>query len=744
MRRWLDILIPVLLLIGAVLLRVPTIGVGDSALMQEMRNLVFDTYQRQWPRAYRADLPVRIVDVDEESLRRFGQWPWPRTLFARIVDRLAEADAGVVAFDIVFAEPDRMAPTHFLSTWRDFIESEGIRDELEGLPDPDTALAASLEKTRAVTAFVLTPEPGLRTPARTWTEGATLGDDPRAFVNKFAGAVTTLPVIEAAAQGNGSVNYLPDSDNTVRRAGLFYGLDGELYPSLAAEAVRVASAASSYDFQSSGASGILGFGEQTGIVAVRLGQPVVPTDPDGAMRLFDSGHQPQRFIPAWQILEGSFDPASISGYVVLIGSSAAGAKDVKTTPLDPVMAGVEIHAQAIEQILSGQFLQRPDWIVGAELLFLIAFGGALLFAIRYAGALWSLLIALGAAAVAVAISWASFRYAGLLVDPLYPGAVVLVLYLSGTYLGYRRTERERRFVRRVMQRYLAPALITELTRHPERLKLGGDLRELTVLFSDIRGFTRIAEQLDPEDLTRLVNRFLTPLTRIIQRSRGTVDKYMGDCVMAFWNAPLDVRDHGREAVAAALAIRAELHRLNEDLKMDAARDGTVPIVLAAGIGLNSGRARVGNMGSELRFDYSAIGDTVNIASRLEGLSRVYGVDIVLGEDTARQAEGFALLELDLVRVKGRESPLRIFTVLGDGRVTITHHFEMLSKHHDTMLAAYRSRNWAAAREALVLCRPIEATLVGLYDLYERRVARYERTPPPDDWDGVFTATTKQG
>ena len=744
MRRWYDIAIPAVLLLGAVLVRAPVLGLSNTVPMQTLRNLVFDAYQRQWPRTYRPDLPARIVDIDDESLRRFGQWPWPRTLFARLVDRLAEAGAGVVAFDLVFAEPDRMAPANFLSAWQDHLESNRLRRALEQLPDPDVLLSASMAKTRTVTGFALRPEPSLRKPAKKWGDGATLGDDPREFVPTFAGALATQPVLEAGAQGNGSVNYLPDPDSIVRRIGLFYGLDGELYPSLAAEAVRLASDAPDYAYKSSGASGVLSFGERTGMVAVRLGQPIVPTDHDGAIRLYDSGHQPRRFVPAWQILDGSFDVDAVSGHIILIGSTAPLIKDSRSTPLEPVMAGVEIQAQVIEQILSGQFLQRPDWVAGAELLYLIVVGAVLLLAIRNAGAFWSLAIMLAAAAAAFGISVVGFRQAGLLLDPLYPSLVALLLYLSGTYLGYRRTEREKRFVREAMGRYLAPALVEQVIRHPEKLKLGGDMRELTVLFSDIRGFTRIAEQLDPEALTRLVNRFLTPLTRIIQKSRGTVDKYMGDCVMAFWNAPLDVRDHGREAVAAALQMRNALHRLNEDMKLEAARDGGEPIVLVAGIGLNTGRARVGNMGSEQRLAYSAIGDTVNIASRLEGLSRIYGVDIVLGEETARRAQGFALLELDLVRVKGRDTPLRVYTVLGDGRVTITHHFDMLSKHHEAMLAAYRSRNWAAAREALLACRPIETSLVGLYDRYESRIARYERTPPPENWDGVFTAATKQG
>ncbi len=744
MRRWIETAIPALLLLAAVALRVPALGVGDSPLLLELRNLVFDAYQRQLPRAYDEHAPVRIVDIDDESLRRLGQWPWPRTLFARLVDRLADGGAGVIAFDIVFAEPDRLSAAGLRSAWRDRPELDRLTLLLDALPDPDGALAASMAKTKAVAAFALTTQVGGHAPAEKWGEGAETGADPRPFVRRFAGAVPSLPVIEAAAQGNGSVNVLPDPDSTVRRIGLLYRLGDRLYPSLAAEAVRLAEAAPNYEIKSSGASGEWSFGERTGIVALRIGTRVVPTDADGALRIYDSGHRPQRSLPAWQVLEGTFDTAAVAGRIVLIGSSAAAIGDIRATPLEPAQPGVEIHAQAIEQILAGPFLQRPDWITGAELLFLAVFGLLLIVALRRAGALWSLLIALAAAGGAVAASWLAFSRLGLLVDPLYPCLATLLVYLSGSLLGYLRTEREKRFVRTVMSRYLAPAWVAELGRRPERLRLGGELRDLTVLFSDIRGFTQIAERLDPQALTRLVNRFLTPLTRVIQDSGGTVDKYMGDCIMAFWNAPLDVPGHGRAALAAALEMRAALQRLNRELKMEAIHAGGEPIVLAAGIGLNSGRACVGNMGSEQRLDYSVIGDTVNIASRLEGLTRVYGVDIILGEETAGQAAGFALLELDVVRVKGRETPLRIFTVLGDGGAAATRHFEMLATGTAAMLSAYRSREWDAARAALQACRPIEASLAAFYDLYEGRIGLYEQAPPPADWDGVFTATTKQG
>jgi adenylate cyclase len=299
-------------------------------------------------------------------------------------------------------------------------------------------------------------------------------------------------------------------------------------------------------------------------------------------------------------------------------------------------------------------------------------------------------------------------------------------------------------VRSIFNRYMSPIRVDQLIRHPERQALGGEMRELTFLFSDIRDFTRIAEQLDPQDLIRLINRFLTRLSDAIHQFGGTIDKYMGDCVMAFWNAPLDIVDHGRNAIEAALAMRTALDRLNQELSDEAGRTGRPPIALRAGIGLNSGRACVGNMGSEQRMEYSVIGDAVNIASRLEGLSRAYGVDIVIGEDTARAAPDLALLELDQVRVKGRETPLRIFTALGGPPVASGEEFKRLREPHAEILAAYRRRDWAAAHVALAFCRPLAPSLSALYDVYEQRVAEFEIAPPPPDWDGVYVATTKQG
>ena len=744
MRRWLNLLIPALLLLAAAALRAPLVGVSDFPLMREVQNLVFDNYQRARPRAYRADLPVRIVDIDEQSLQKYGQWPWPRSLIAQLVDTLADAGAAVVVFDVLFAEPDRTAPSNLLSQLTDRPDLKTMSEALATMPDPDAQLAASMGRMKSVTAFALNDTPGERRPAAKWGEGTIAGDDPYQFVPRFAGAVTTLKTLEDAAQGNGFVNFAPDPDQTVRRIPLFAGLGGKLYPSLAAEGIRVAYGASSYVIKSSGSNLQESYGEHTGVVAVRLGDKIAQTDSDSSIRLYDSGHRAERFLSAVEVLSHTFPPQLVSGQIILIGTSAAAAQDRQTTPAESVMPGVEVHAQVIEQILGSQFLQRPDWTNGAEILFLLVFGFILIIAIRYVGALLTLVLAVAGFGCAIALSWYGFARYGYLIDPLYPCVAALLVYISASLLGYLNSENEKRFVRIAMGRYTSPALVEQITRDRTRLAPSSEVRELTVLFSDIRGFTRIAEGLPPKELTNLVNRFLTPLTRVIQASNGTVDKYMGDCIMAFWNAPSDVPDHPRKAVRAALDMRGELHALNEMLHTEATRKEKAPIVLDAGIGLNTGEASVGNMGSEQRLAYSAMGDTVNVASRLEGLSRAYHLDIVMGEETARFVQDFALLELDEVRVKGRDAPLRIFTVLGDENTAVTHLFQTLAAHHGAMLASYRQRDWEAARDALNACRPIGPSLAGLYDVYEQRIAQYVSVPPPADWDGVFTAETKQG
>lgn len=716
---------------------------ADPPLLEETRLRLFDTLQRLHPRPYRP-APVRIVDLDEETLARFGQWPWPRTRVAQLVRRLDALGAGVIAFDIVFAEPDRTSPAAVASLWPQTPEMEPLRERLNTLPSHDQILAQAMAETRVVTGMTLIPQANGIQPALK-AGFAHAGDDPRAWLPDFKGAVVNLAPLEAAASGSGCFTILADRDALIRGVPLLFRQGETLYPSLVAETLRVFQSASGFLVKSSGASGEKSFGERTGINHVKVGALTVPTDAQGRVWLYDTGFVPERFIPAWRVLEGDLPPGSLEGYLVFIGTTAAGLKDLRATPLNPVAAGVEVHAQLAEQILQQNFLVRPDWAGGAEWAYLLALGLLLTVLLPNIGPAWCALLAVGATGSAVAWTWIAFTRWQWLFDPLFPSAVVLGIYLVSSLARFLQSERERRWVRTAFSRYMSPELVRRLAEHPDQLTLGGESRNMTLLFADIRGFTTLSEQFDAQALTRFINRFLTPMTDLILKHRGTIDKYMGDCIMAFWNAPLDDADHARHACEAALAMRDYLVGWNRQLQEQAQAEGKSLPAIRLGIGINTGDCCVGNLGSEQRFDYSVLGDEVNLASRLEGQSKTYGVDILLGPATGQAVREFALLELDLIRVAGKCKAVRLFGLLGDRRLAATPEFQALRARHEAMLAAYRQQAWQKAGPLLQACLALDTPqlqLKTLYGLYRRRIEAYRAAPPGPDWDGVFTATSK--
>jgi adenylate cyclase len=452
---------------------------------------------------------------------------------------------------------------------------------------------------------------------------------------------------------------------------------------------------------------------------------------------------PARTIPAWQIFEPNFDRSLVEGTIVLVGTSAVGLKDLRPTPLNPFEAGVNVHASALEQIIAGDYLQRPDWSDGAELLSIILFGALLLALLRYIGVIWAAVAGTAFVAAAVGASWFAYTEYRFLLDPVYLGLSMFVIYSVQSLLQFLKTERERREVRSAFGRYLSPVLVERLARHPEELRLGGELRTLTCLFSDIQGFTSISEKLTPEELISLLNGFLTPMTDVILKSGGTIDKYMGDAIMAFWNAPLDDGDHAKRACLAALEMQTRLAEFNANEEREAKSQGRTFIPVNIGIGVNTGACSVGNMGSDQRFDYSALGDAINIASRLEGQTRNYGVPIIVGEETQQAISDLATLELDAVRVKGKNLPLLIYALLGDRVWSEGEEFKnMLSLQHE-MLTAYRQTNWSGAMACLDELRQVDNGSMARYaQLMISRIKEYKRNPPGEDWDGVYTATSK--
>ncbi len=719
----------------------------DPPVLRDLRAQIFDGYQRLAPRPWN-DAGIRIVDIDEESLARFGQWPWPRPLVASLAERLTQAGAAAIAFDMVFAEPDRTSPSAVLPLWAGTSGDPALAALAARLPDHDALFAQALGATPSVLGFVLSDGAAPATPPAAKWGVVFAGPDASAFLPAHRGAVRNLPLLEAAAPGLGSFTTGFDAAGIVRRVPVMARLKREdgiahraIYPSLAAEALRVAQDASTYVIRAAGASGQGAFGAQTGIIDIRIGAFVARTDAAGNVLLYDTGPVPQRVVPAWRVLAGEMPADAFDGRIAFVGTSAAGLKDLRATPLNPVAAGVELHAQIAEQIVDGVFLERPDWADGFEFAALVALGTALVFLLASTGAATGAVVLVLALVAAFAGSWYAFAAHRMLFDPVYPALAAVALYMVQTLIGFLRSESERRQVRGAFGRYLAPALVEQLARDPQKLALGGEMKPITLMFMDIRGFTPISEQFDAHGLTRFLNRFLTRMTACVLESGGTVDKYMGDAIMAFWNAPMDVADHPKKALAAALAMLAGARAFDAEWRAERGREGLAHVPVKIGIGLNTGICCVGNMGAEQRFDYSAIGDDVNLCSRLEGQSKAYGLTLLIAEATAEAcADAFALLEIDLLRVKGKTRPARIYTAVPGAPDEA---FAAWKSSHDGALAAYRRQDWARARAAIAALRGSgDGALDGFYAILGARIAAYETAPPPADWDGVHVATEK--
>jgi adenylate cyclase len=729
------------LIVGVLIFGALALRVWDPNPVARLRSMVFDTYQQIEPREFNPELPLRIVDIDEESLKKIGQWPWPRTVLAELVRKAADNGAAAIGLDIVFPEPDRMSPVNALRFWPQSDTLAGLREEAAKLPSNDQVLAQAIGQGAVVLGFIGTPQAGSM--PQTKAGFANSGDDPSLFAPSFPGAAASLPELQDKASGTGSLNWLPEHDQIIRRIPMVIQVGDKLYPSFAADLLRLAQGASTYVVKSSGASGEQSFGEKTGIVTIRIGDYQVPTEADGQMWIRFSKQAKERYLPAWRVLNGDIGKNQIEGRIVIIGTSAAGLLDLRATPLEAAVPGVELHAQAIEQILQGSFLQRPDFATSAEMLYILVLGLLIAVLIYRLGALGSAVVGGVAVVAVIGVSWYAFKAFGWLVDPIYPAMALTAIYVAGTLFVFLRTERERNRVRNAFSHYMAPALVERLAGDPSRLKLGGEQRDMTLLFSDVRGFTTISEGLDAEELTHFLNSLFTPVSRIILEEQGTIDKFMGDAVMAFWNAPLDDTEHASHACRAALRIMEQMPGLNERWRGEAEARGRDFRPVKIGIGLNTGVCCVGNLGSDTRFDYSVIGDNVNVASRLEGQSKAYDVVTVVGEATTERAPDFAFLELDLLKVKGRTEATRIFALLGGGDFKQSHKFIDLSARHTEFLQCYRAQDWDVAEALRRECGKMNgAGLETLYALYRERIAYFRQNPPPPEWDGTAEALGK--
>lgn len=726
----------------------------------DLQHAVFDQFNKMEPRPARDD--VVIVDIDEASLKHLGQWPWSRKIMASLTQSLTDKGAKVIAFDGVFAEVDRTSPQYYLSQLPADVNfpTEALGEEDL---DYDAVFARAIKESKIfVTAFTY----GQKTVEQRPVDKKRLlarSDVKKIFIenaSKFHGVAVNLPDLAKNAAGNGSFMARPDADGVLRRTAMVFSDGKNLYPSYSLEALRVALTSR---------KGMVYLAEtppdeKTEVdtdyrILLNDKKLKIPVESDGIIHVYyryfcnaeeakNSRYkcEKQDYISAYKFLDEAFAEEATSfvkDKIVLIGASAEGLKDLRNTPLRPFRPGVEVHANAIEQILSGQYLLRPDITKGVEATFITIVGLSFIILSAFIGIIISVLLC--ATLIGIATFGAYFMYVdyGLLLDPVYPSICVMTIFILSTILSHARAEMKRKQIRSAFGMYVASDVMKDLESNPEKLKLGGELRDITVMFTDIRKFTSISEGLDPTELINLMNEFLTAMTDVVMDYKGTVDKYIGDAIMCFWNAPRDMDDHAKQACLAALRMQSRLDPINKRIIEQAKKTGKEPTILRAGIGINTGKCAVGNMGSKQRFAYSAMGDGVNMASRFEGLTKQYGIGILIGEKTYKDVEDFAVLEIDLVRVVGKNAPERIYALFGDDKTASKDEFKKWKSVHEQMLRAYRAQDIKRAIELLSECKTLcDDGAKKLYDVYEERIKGLKKNPKNDNWDGVFVAAVK--
>ncbi len=684
-----------------------------------------------------ADDRIAILDIDEASLKRVGRWPWSRDTMSALVDRLF-GDYGVAAvgFDVVFAEPDTSSGLGTLRqlAQRDLAGSRDFQSALKRLAprlDYDARFAQALAEQPVSLGYYFIPAgygdartgmlPPPSLPATAFA--------PLAPGIPTVGYGANLAVFQQAAQGAGFFNMRADDDGTARQMALVSPFGAGYYLSLSASTLRVAFGG---EPAKAGVESHSLLGRQYVSPWLEIGGIRVPLSADGTVHVPYRAGSPFPYFSAAQVLAGKVPPAQLEGRIVLVGSTAPGLADLRVTPFSSTFPGVEIHAHLIAGMLDGSTRATPPWADDARLAAVLLLGALLTVVLLRFGPAVGLavtLVLLGGLLAAYAAAWARH----LVVPMAAPMLAVAGLYALNTAYGFFAATRSKRQITRLFGQYVPPELAAEMSQDPTHYTMEGQSREMTVLFSDIRGFTNFSEKLPPTELAEVLNAYLSTMTRIVQQHQGTIDKYIGDAIMAFWNAPVDLSDHAARAVATALDMQAALPQLNEEF---AAR-GWPEVKI--GIGVNSGRMSVGNMGSEFRMSYTVMGDAVNLGSRLEGITKQYGVGILATQPTVDADPVHAFMKIDVVRVKGKETPVAIYEPLGP-KDALADAVRQNAAEFEAAFAAYQRQDWNAAEAALAALNA--RTPRALYDIYLERIAHFRNDPPPSDWDGVFVYTTK--
>ena len=683
------------------------------------------------------DKQVVIVDIDEKSLNELGQWPWNRNIMARINDTLFEHyNIKAIGYDIVFAEEDIDEGAKLLEAMANGVLSDNQEfiDEYSRVISSlrhDQLFAESLNSRQTVMGFVMDTDTikGTLPAAITRLDTETLD---HLLLARPKGYTANLKLLQENALSGGFFdNPLLDDDGVFRRVPLLQVYDGELHESLALALTRAA--LGSPDIEMLVETDEEGYAQF--LEWVMIGEIVIPVDHHSGVLVPYIGKQRSfDYLSASDVLNRKIPKEQLEGKITLFGASAPGLLDLRTTPLEPASPGVEVHANIIQGILDGRILHAPGYTQGFEFILVALIGILLTFTLPMLSALYSTLVIVLSIIILIASNFFAWTSAQLVLPIASPVMLVILLFALQMTYGFFVESRGKRQLAHLFGQYVPPELVDEMSEKMEDITLDGEMREMSVLFSDVRGFTTISESLEPKELTSYLNAFLTPITRVIHDNRGTIDKYMGDAVMAFWGAPLEDKQHALHALNAALAIVERMKSLREEFS-----EKQWPQIYV-GVGVNTGMMNVGNKGSEFRVDYTILGDAVNLGSRLEGLTKVYGVDIITSEFTRHEVPEYEYRELDRVRVKGKDKPVSIYEPLGLLETISKEERKLLRQFH-IGIKQYRAQNWDAAEREMFALSQLEPNR-KIYKIYLDRIMFYRNNPPGADWDGSFTHTAK--
>lgn len=683
------------------------------------------------------DKQVVIVDIDEKSLNEIGQWPWNRNILAKINDTLFDYyNIKAIGYDIVFAEKDIDEGAKLL----DKMASGSLRDNPEFINEyhrvisslqHDKRFAESLKDRKTVLGFVMDTDSvkGQLPKPITNLDDKTLK---KLAINKTDGYTANLDQLQNNSFSGGFFNNpLLDTDGVFRRVPLLQTYKNELHESLALALTRAAIGSPSIEMVVETNED----GKNLFLEWVTIGEIAIPVDHESGVLVPYIGKQKSfTYVSATDVLNRKVDKDVLDGKISLFGTSAPGLLDLRTIPLEAAYPGVEVHANIVQGILDGRILHAPGYTKGYEFILIGIIGIVLTFSLPMLSALYSTLIIIASITLLIATNFYAWSSAQLVLPIASPILLVVLLFALQMTYGFFVESRGKRQLAHLFGQYVPPELVEEMSIKMEDINLDGEIREMSVLFSDVRGFTTISESLEPKELTNYINAFLTPITKVIHDDRGTIDKYMGDAVMAFWGAPLEDEQHALHALNAALGIIERMKTLREEFS-----EKQWPEIYV-GVGVNTGIMNVGNKGSEFRVDYTILGDSVNLGSRLEGLTKVYGVDIITSEFTRHAVPEYEYRELDRVRVKGSDKPVTIYEPLGLLENIDKSERKLLKQFH-IAIKQYRAQNWDAAERDIFGMSQLDPER-KIYKIYLDRIMYYRENPPATDWDGSFTHTSK--